>query len=933
MKRIPRVAPRWARSLGTKRNQNRHVIPHAFVLLMLMLSAQVAHAQLFDSLDSYPPRWRLDTSDCRARVTEHKNVVSGGIDEGGFESLRFQAGLGSRAIFIYPIEPTYPLNDLVARLAVQSARSGAKIGLRIRFPNLRAADGQRSQSIVVYGTSYSQSGRFQTIGVGQVESQIGIRRAQLRAQYGAEVDLGGAFVDAVVINGYCGPGDTTLHLDNLHIEGMVPLKQSTKQRLDIQPIGPANQPAVAKATLASSSAARQGKLAAFSQKKIVKVLEYQGEPLQWLRSLGFDGILLSQPPTAEILSEAIQTQIAVYAPPPASPDPALERLLDPVVAWYLGGGVALDRSRVTQAAATLATLDAMPERWHRPVIISPVESWSSYASLADGLVLPTAPRRFSISGTQSANEQHRIVNRLTGQTNLAISIDSSSAEPLASMNQSLRETVGAPDVGNFRWQAMYVQVMEALQHSPRAILFRSKRSLVSGTPFSQQRSMALSYINRMIEALSPWISTAERSSSYRVEGARYHCATLAEHPYQILLLTSQQRVGDQVTVASDEPLRIHLPSERMKGVAWRLTDFSTQRLSFQQTSGAAVLELDSPDVVELIVISNDPAIAARLNRSFAPQASRAAADRWQLAREHVQQVVQDWKFAVSAGACRELMPLEVTSNAETLIQRAETHYRSQQWEPTLRLSRLADGNALQISQLLTQGLIAEHLATFDVDRNTGQQTTAADLLPRLFSCPPLDEGRPGLYVTWSPMLSRRGWSQNLIASGGLDRPQVLSEGQWTFAKRQLDRAEANVQWINRGYHSGAGALRLDAHSLTGQSMGGGYEGTISILASPPVELSADQSFRIDVKVRTIGFGDPYQGLLVYDSISGQEMGVLVNDQPGWTTVRLYRHNETKRNLRVMFEVIGDGEAYIDDVKVRVWNPEPLIPLPFQPITP
>ena len=88
---------------------------------------------------------------------------------------------------------------------MQSARSGAKIGLRIRFPNLRAADGQRSQSIVVYGTSYSQSGRFQTIGVGQVESQIGIRRAQLRAQYGAEVDLGGAFVDAVVINGYCGP--------------------------------------------------------------------------------------------------------------------------------------------------------------------------------------------------------------------------------------------------------------------------------------------------------------------------------------------------------------------------------------------------------------------------------------------------------------------------------------------------------------------------------------------------------------------------------------------------------------------------------------------------------------------------------------------------------------------------------------------------------
>lgn len=933
MTRFPIGEHAWARLLAAALIHKLHKMKHVVFLLILLFASQVATAQLFDSLDSYPPRWRLDTSDCRARVTEHKNVVSGGIDGGGFESLRFQAGLGSRAIFIYPIEPTYPLNDLVARLSVQSARSGAKIGLRIRFPNLRAADGQRSQSIVVYGTSYSQSGRFQTIGVGQIESQIGIRRAQLRAQYGAEVDLGGAFVDAVVINGYCGPGDTTLHLDNLKLEGMVPLKRAAKQRLDIHPVSPANEPAMAKATLASSSTPRRGKLAAFSQQKIVKVLEHQGEPLQWLRSLGFDGILLSQPPTAEILSEAIQTQMAVYAPPPASPEPALEKLLDPVVAWYLGGGVALDRSRVTQAAATLATLDAMSERWQRPVIVSPVESWSRYASLADGLVLPTAPRRFAISGTDSSNEQHRIVNRLTGQTNLAISIDSSSAEPLASMNQSLRETVGAPDVGNFRWQSMYVQVMEALQHSPRAVFFRSKRSLVSGTPFSQQRSMALSYINRMIEALSPWISTAERSRAYRVEGAPYHCATLAEHPYQILLLTSQQRVGDQVTPASSQSLRVHFPSERVKGVAWRLTDFAPQRLAFEQTSGAAVLKLDSPDVVELIVISSDPAIAARLNRSFAPQAGRAAADRWQLAREHVQQVVQDWKFAVNAGACRELMPLEIVSNAEVLIQRAETHYRSQQWEPTLRLSRLADGNALQISQLLTKGLIAEHLSTFDVDSRTGQPVRETESQPSLFSCPPLDEGRPGLYVTWSPMLSRKGWSQNLIASGGLDRADVLSEGQWTFAKRQLDRAEAKVQWINRGYHSGSGALRLDAHSSTGQSMGGGYEGTISILASPPVELSADQSFRIDVKVRTIGFGDPYQGLLVYDSISGQEMGVLVNDQPGWATVRLYRHNETKRNLRVMFEVIGDGEAYIDDVQVRVWNPEPLIPLPFQPISP
>jgi hypothetical protein len=33
----------------------------------------------------------------------------------------------------------------------------------------------------------------------------------------------------------------------------------------------------------------------------------------------------------------------------------------------------------------------------------------------------------------------------------------------------------------------------------------------------------------------------------------------------------------------------------------------------------------------------------------------------------------------------------------------------------------------------------------------------------------------------------------------------------------------------------------------------------------------------------------------------------------------------------MAEVIGDGEAVVDEVQVKVWNPEPLPSLPLRPI--
>jgi hypothetical protein len=74
-------------------------------------------------------------------------------------------------------------------------------------------------------------------------------------------------------------------------------------------------------------------------------------------------------------------------------------------------------------------------------------------------------------------------------------------------------------------------------------------------------------------------------------------------------------------------------------------------------------------------------------------------------------------------------------------------------------------------------------------------------------------------------------------------------------------------------------------------------------------------------VRTLGFGAPHQGLLVYDTIGGQEMGVLVRGRADWTPVRLYRHAIEETEVNVMFELIGAGETTIDEVQLSLWEPE------------
>ncbi len=133
---------------------------------------------------------------------------------------------------------------------------------------------------------------------------------------------------------------------------------------------------------------------------------------------------------------------------------------------------------------------------------------------------------------------------------------------------------------------------------------------------------------------------------------------------------------------------------------------------------------------------------------------------------------------------------------------------------------------------------------------------------------------------------------------------------------------SEVMHVNRGTYQGPGALRARVSPIADDALPGGYEGTVIQIRSPSVSIvPAGKAIRIDAMVRTLGFGGPHQGLLVYDTIGGQEMGVLVRGRSDWTPVRLYRQSLEESEVNVMFELIGAGEATIDDVQLSLWEPQ------------
>jgi hypothetical protein len=352
------------------------------------------------------------------------------------------------------------------------------------------------------------------------------------------------------------------------------------------------------------------------------------------------------------------------------------------------------------------------------------------------------------------------------------------------------------------------------------------------------------------------------------------------------------------------------PADASKN-AWRVTNFSAQRVSPEVTATGARIQIVSPDVVEIIVLSSDPTVGGKLNSSAHRFAKQAALDRWQLTSNQVQRARQDWNLAVTSRATNRSAPVDLLNVAQRTLADAEPLFRAGDIDASLRMAKRADAWALRSRWQLFEALMPDW--------------------PHPTSCPPLLCNAAAVQIAWHPLMNENGWGINRLNSGSLDSADLIRPERWNFGRRMTTRTESEVVLVTRGVFSGAGALRTTVTPKSDGELPGGYEGTVIQIRSPSVRVAAGQAFRIDAMVRTLGFGGPHQGLLVYDTIGGQEMGLLVRGRTEWTPVRLYRQALVDSEVHVMFEVIGAGEATIDEVRLELWEPKPPAAIPLRPL--
>ena len=973
----------------------------AWIVLLIVMSATVfpavALGQLVDHLDSYPPRWRLDDGDTPpgespvSSILSHRNIAAGGHDRGAHERLVVQSEIGE-ATLIYPIQPVRILDDLNATVYVRCSsvdrHSSATVGFRIRYPYLADPMTRRIVTRVVDGAAYRDGGRWQRIGIGSVTRAAAAAVATVRAQYGSRADVRDAMIDAVTIRVSPSPTDRggvdrsgaspsltsatgghaadtgwRIDIDELNVDGMIPVGLEVAGARRARP---AIDPGDVSANIDHGvTTARPNPPPIFDRSTgTERIIEYHGEPMAWLRSLGFDAIWLSRPVDAAVLSEADRNHLRIFAPPPSVIDRSLTPLLNSVAAWILQptpsiddptGPAILDARYLSSVHRVADRLRDLPSRWQRPLIAAPVESLGQYARHVDAVVHHAAPRTRGLAADDRWRDVWQSAAEVPVGTPLVLSIQTTVPPSAAAQNDLVSRSLGGnPDVSN-DWQSIWVETMQGLASAPDAILFRSPRSLAGGDRASSARAAALSYINRTAAMIDPVFSPpavrrGDRWSRPPSTGQTpYHLQTAVSPAATWHFVTSADTGVGYAAAGDGGSITVPVTGS----MAYRVTHFAAEMLpvSPDADGGGRSVQIVSPDVCEIIVSTDDASIGGRLAASAARLRDRAATDRLELARSSLRRLIAQRQFVGSVGSVagnglptqplvlrqlqRDARLVDVAARTLESIQPGGT---SGDMAATLRSAARGDAWITRASMSLRRSMTDPSIANRSSAIVSWPSAIVGDATTQWMLQTSLPDGGPPRLDDTADQSSvgRRldpdviRYSRNLLSSGDFDSPSSLGHDhlggrRWSIGRRLTHITGSEVAHHRGDVYAGAGAIRAAAW-MTGnsvQDIGGGYGGTVLQIQSPPVRFAVDRDSHrttetvvVGAMIKTVGFTGPHQGVLMYDSVGGPELGVLVQGRPGWTPVQLVRHLQSPTKLTVQFELIGPGEAIIDEVTVR-----------------
>ena len=854
------------------------------------LLAIASTAQPQEEFESADPTWKVGENDCQLLVVAHRRTFDEAHSGHGSEYLQYRAAKGgSKALFSHAVRPARIIDELSPSVWLKSPQIGIRFSVRVVLPRSRDPSTGRHLTCLLEGDIYEAPGTWAQLTVEDLPLLLKRRTGHLRLKYGPTVDSREAYIDAVVLNGYCGAGITELWLDDLEVIGFgAHLVAAPGTSTPVGVVGASPRVRAAEVRV-------EGPNVVIDKKPFfARVVDWSGEPFDFLSEMGFNVVRLRDSPTTNQIQEAARHDLWFVAPPPVD-----QRSLKiaagatRTLCWQIGSN--LTAEDVLPAAARIGELRREAGPAHPAILCDVDRPVSPFAEQTDILQLKKSPIGTSFELKDCAQWWRQVGGTVRPITPFwaAIQTELSAAQQRQVVGLVAADSVFERDVEP---EQIWLQVIHAISGGARGIAFQSGSRLDSQDRASRRRAAAIRVVNNYLKILDPWCAAGRVGKSIRLPRGGYF-ATSLELKLTRLLIVCRSVADQQYLVGPGSvggPITVPLPNRHIADQAWLISGGGPRPLPAATGAGGS-FSLDQPGLFSFIVFSNDELVFEHLG-----QKSDAARDL----------IVQN---AAEIGSIQLQETEDVLRKLATFGQAKQDDFsRLETVKSAIEATRQMTHSRDPISAMRYLEDAQDQLRT--IRRDYWQMTALA--FPSPISSPLCTSFRTlGDHWELAPRMRQVRWGPNVMAAGRFEQLDHLLGTNWTQSDGSTSDIKSRVELSLESPRSGRLALKLQSWATSSQSV---PERWPVWMNSSSIKVHTGQLIRIEGWVR---IDDPItgssDGLMIFDTMTGTELATRFHSTRGWRHFLLYRVAPNSGELSVVIALTGIGAASIDDLEVYV----------------
>jgi len=868
----------------------------------------------YEGFEGPDPSWRVIGGDAHYRVEFHGRVRDEAHSGQQCERIRISANAGTEVFIGHAVDRPRIIDELLPTVWLKSDRQGIQMAVQVVLPRTTDPRTRRPLATVLYGSSYTTVGRWQQLRVAELPLLLARQTRVLRTQFGPQVDPREAYVEQVLLNIYGGPGVTDVWIDDLDVAHHVGPPQgivAAGPPAGLPNAGPAGtrMPEVPPKGLGTPAEPRRGPTLSGAVLQIddrpmfPRIIQYQGEPLSFLRQLGFNTVSMAQVPTTEMLDEAGRLGLWIICPPPFSPrseapdptdspPPEIGAAFDRVLAWDLGNALGAKHAETTMAWARQVK-SADRRCAGRPLVCRPSSQLRAYSRAVD---IPVLGRGVLATGLDLADYAVWLRQRPSLMIPGAPFWTSIETQPPESLRRQWSALGQTPASAAFSPEALRLLVYTAITSGSRGVWFESTSPLNAEDAETRVRALALELLNLELELMEPW--TAAGNVLATVPGSEPALtATLLQTSHARLLVPIWWPPGSQCVAgqAAAHDLSFLVPGVPETNKAYWMLPGELRPFHPPRKAGGVRVTVEEFDLTALVLLTQHPTVVAAMGRRTAQIGRRWAEIQRELAALQLQ------RDAVLAP--RLAVPNPAVAYAPYLAE-AQTHLQQcdrQLAAGNLPAASLEACRATRPLRLLERQHWEAAVHPIGSPVASPAAVTFATLPWHWRLMEQVSASRPG---------------PSLLPAGDFEDLATVFASGWQHFQHPYPDLQSEAELAPGAAHSGKLGLRL---AITSRQKGEPpvVESPPVWITSPAVPVQAGQILRVQGWVNVPApIRGSVDGLLVLDSLGGEPLAYRVRHTQGWQPFVLYRLAPQNGSMSLTFALGGLGEAFLDDVDIQ-----------------